>query len=65
MTGYFVEHNGDCWQSVFPHEQSEKSCLHDTQIEALAYMVNECGVPLDGILILVRRRRRFWPSNVE
>ena len=42
MTGYFVEHIGPPPQSVFPHEQSEKSCLHDTQIEALAYMVNEC-----------------------
>lgn len=28
MEGYFVEHNGDCWQSVFPSAESAKSQLH-------------------------------------
>lgn len=61
--GHYVEHLGDCWQSVFPQSEAEKTCLHDTMSDALAYMVTGCGVELDRIVILQRRRRRFWPSH--
>ena len=61
--GYFVEHIGDAWQSVFPHRESEKCALHDTQIAALDYMVTDCGVPREAIVVLRRIRHRFWPSH--
>jgi hypothetical protein len=37
MEGYFIEHNGDCWQSVFPEAEAAKSALHDTITDALAW----------------------------
>jgi hypothetical protein len=60
---HFIENIGDAWQSVFPHDDSAKNMLHDSSREALVYMVEECGVPLDQILILQRERRRLWPSH--
>ena len=50
--GYFIEHNGDCWQSVFPSWESEKSSLHVEVKDAIDYMV-ECGVKEDDIVIVV------------
>lgn len=41
---YGVEWNGDCWQSVFPTQQSEKSQLHTSIDDAVMYMREECGV---------------------
>jgi len=35
---YWVEHNGDCWQSVFPEEQAELSQLHETVQDAIEYI---------------------------
>jgi hypothetical protein len=61
--GYFVEHVGDCWQSVFPDAEAEHSELHDTAHDALNYMVTERGVPREKIAVLQRLRRRFWPSH--
>lgn len=43
--GYFIEHNGECWQSVFPEPEAAKSQLHETIDDARSYMVSECGVP--------------------
>lgn len=50
--GYFVEFNGDCWQSVFPEEDADQSALHTSIDEALAYMTHECGIPRDAITVL-------------
>lgn len=52
--GYYVEWNGDCWQSVFPSAAADKSQLHVTVDEALVYMVDECGVPESNIVTLNR-----------
>jgi hypothetical protein len=52
--GYFVEHNGDCWQSVFPSAEASKSQLHMTISDALSYMHRECGVPMERIRVLPR-----------
>jgi hypothetical protein len=49
--GYFIEHNGDCWQSVFPAWQAELSQLHTTIEDALSYMITECGVRADITII--------------
>lgn len=35
--GYFVEWNGECYQSVFPSSESELSQLHVTVEDALDY----------------------------
>lgn len=42
--GFFIEHNGDCWQSVFTSEMSEKSQLHDDINDAFRYMTEECQI---------------------
>lgn len=47
--GYYIEHNGDCWQSVFPAAEAEKSQLHPDPMDAFNYMHIECGVPADAI----------------
>lgn len=36
--GYYVEWNGDCWQSVFPTSLAECSQLHSTVDDACLYM---------------------------
>jgi hypothetical protein len=50
--GYYVEHNGDCWQSVFPSKEARQSALHTTVDDALTYMIEECGVPSFKINVL-------------
>ena len=47
--GYFVEWNGDQWQSVFPSSESNHSSLHTSVDDALFYMVDELGIPRDDI----------------
>jgi hypothetical protein len=42
-----IEHNGDCWQSVFPTAEAHKSCLHETVRAALRYMTEDCAVKDD------------------
>lgn len=37
LEGYYIEHNGDCWQSVFPAAESALSQLHISINDALAY----------------------------
>lgn len=49
---YFIEHNGECWQSIFPATESEKSELHADPDDAFAYMHYECGVPADAIRVV-------------
>jgi hypothetical protein len=49
--GYFVEYNGECWQSVFPSCYADMSSLHLTIDDALDYMTNECGVDLNLIVV--------------
>lgn len=50
--GYFVEHNGDCWQSVFPQAEANKSQLHGDVADAFAYMTLECGVDINHISVI-------------
>ena len=49
---YAIEWNGDCWQSVFPSSEAEKSQLHTTAIEAMQYMLNECGLSIFDVQII-------------
>ncbi len=42
--GYFVEHNGEQWQSVFPSAEAHLSQLHVTVADAIVYMIDEQGV---------------------
>lgn len=50
LEGYYVEHNGDCWQSVFPKAEAHLSQCHATVEDAVDYMVNECGKPQPTVL---------------
>ncbi len=50
--GYFIEHNGEFWQSVFPSNESTKSQLHTSVDDAFAYMAFEQGVDPEAIVIL-------------
>lgn len=50
-TGYFVEHNGDQWQSVFPVHEADRSQLHTTIDDALTYMCDELRIPIQKIAI--------------
>lgn len=50
--GYFIEFNGEFYQSVFPENEAEKSQLHYELPDALDYMTLECGINLDLIKIL-------------
>lgn len=52
---FHIEHNGDCWQSVFPEALAHLSQLHTSIEDALAYMVDECGVDQDAINIIRKR----------
>lgn len=54
--GYFVEHNGDYWQSVFPSWEAEKSQLHTTTKDALIYMTKECGIKRAEIKIIKKQK---------
>lgn len=54
--GYYVEHNGDCWQSVFPSSEASKSQLHDTVFDAMHYMHGDCGIPITVITLLDKAR---------
>jgi hypothetical protein len=50
--GFYIEHNGDCWQSVFPSDLAEFSQLHTTMEDALGYMTAECNIPATLITVL-------------
>jgi len=52
---HFIEHNGDCWQSVFPKSEAHLSQLHTSPEDAYQYMVGECGIPQERILTI-------WPK---
>lgn len=58
MQGYYVEHNGDCWQSVFPESEAHKSQLHRTRADAAVYMIDECGIDASKIILRPRRDHR-------
>jgi hypothetical protein len=49
---YFIQHNGDHWQSIFPAVESDKSQLHTDADDAFAYMHYECGVPAEAIRVV-------------
>jgi len=36
--GYYVEHNGDCWQSIFPSREAHLSQNHVTVADAQEYI---------------------------
>lgn len=45
--GYFVEWNGEDWQSVFPSAESELSQLHANPMDAVLYILQvKPGVPI-------------------
>lgn len=48
---YFIEHNGDCWQSVFPADASHLSQLHETVQDAVEYF-RERGILPQDVTIL-------------
>jgi hypothetical protein len=50
--GYYVEFNGEFYQSVFPQSQSELSQLHTSIDDAIDYFVNECAIDRNLIVIL-------------
>lgn len=52
--GFFIEHNGEFWQSVFPTQYADLSALHFTIEEAKSYMVYECGVSAEDITVRPR-----------
>ena len=61
---YYVEWNGDCWQSVFPSWQSELSALHASASEAVHYLIDDCGVcALDIEVILPKASQRPNAGN--
>lgn len=45
--GYYLEWNGEQWQSVFPSNEAHKSKLHDTMLDAFEYMYGECSIRED------------------
>jgi hypothetical protein len=49
---YFIQHNGEHWQSIFPAVESDKSQLHTDADDAFAYMHYECGVPAEAIRVV-------------
>ena len=51
---YFIEWNGDCWQSVFPAWCAEQSQLHTDVEDAVDYMTHECGVDRELIKVIPR-----------
>lgn len=57
--GYFVQDNGDNYQSVFHSHESELSQLHTTIKDAVDYMVNECNINIK------KEEIRFCNSNGE
>lgn len=50
--GYYIEHNGEQWQSVFPEQEANKSQLHSSSDDAFGYMHFKCGVPAEAIVML-------------
>jgi hypothetical protein len=52
--GYFIEWNGDCWQSVFPEHEAHYSQLHESVADALDYMVNEHKVNRELIYVFLK-----------
>jgi len=50
--GYYVEFDGENWQSVFPENESQNSQLHSSKEEAIDYMVNEFGIERNNITII-------------
>lgn len=51
IEGYYIEHNGEFWQSVFPSEEAHKSQCHTNINDALAYMRDECGIEPSKIMV--------------
>ncbi len=49
---YFIEHNGEQWQSIFPATEADKSQLHSDPDDAFTYMHYECGVPAEAIRVV-------------
>lgn len=50
--GYFIEFNGEFYQSVFPENEAENSQLHWELPDALKYMILECGIKEELITII-------------
>ena len=43
MNKYYLEYNGEFWQSVFPPKESDKSNLHVTLKDGIKYF-NDLGI---------------------
>lgn len=50
--GFYIEFNGDEWQSVFPSARSNESALHPNITDAQDYMIGECGIAPDQISVV-------------
>jgi hypothetical protein len=50
---YFIEYNGENWQSVFPEIESEKSNVHNNVSDAWNYMTDEVGTNKNEISISI------------
>ena len=48
---YAIEWNGDFWQSVFKSNESQKSELHTSIMEAFDYMKYSCGIKENIVII--------------
>lgn len=46
---YWIEYNGEHFQSVFPSLEAEKSQLHTTMLDAYNYFTKECGIKEEDI----------------
>lgn len=44
VEGYFIEFDGEFYQSVFPENEAHKSSTHSDLPDAVNYMVVECGI---------------------
>lgn len=50
--GYFIEHTGDYYQSVFPENEADCSYTHTTLDDAFEYMVNTCNIEPHQIKVM-------------
>lgn len=50
--GYYIEHDGEKYRSVFPSVESEYTESHLTLDDAFDWMVNHCGVSSQNITVM-------------
>jgi len=50
--GYYIEFTGEFYQSVFPENESDKGGLHTTIEDAIDYMVLDCNIDKNNIVVI-------------